>query len=186
MQIPAMRPTFIIEFPLEPDRVIDRLTVLLNDRDMPIEGRVAGNHIMLVIPPSRRHFWSPWLNIETGPAETGAQVRGRFSPNPSVWTGFMLTYIAMATLVFFALMFAVSQAVIGNSPWALKLALIPIAISGLMYWASLIGQRIAQQQMHELYNATMAALSDPQSIGEARPNHPEPDTEQSRIVRLPG
>jgi len=153
-----MRPTFKIEFPIEPETAIDRLSALVNDRDYPINGRIAGNHLMLVIPPARRHFWSPWMHLEVHECEAGSSVKGRFSPNPSVWTGFMLTYIALGTLVFFAVIFAFSQWMMDRSPGALKLSIVPIAIALIMYWASLIGQKIALEQMNELYDASMKAL----------------------------
>ena len=153
-----MRPTFAIGFPIDSDSAMSRLETLVKDEDYPIDGRVAGNHLMLVIPPKRRHFWSPWLHLEVHEHDSGAMVKGRFSPNPSVWTGFMLTYIAMGTLVFFAGMFGVSQWMMDKPPSALMLMAIPILIAIIMYWSSLIGQRIADEQMRELYDASMNAL----------------------------
>ncbi len=158
MQIPPMRPTFTIEFSIDSDAAMSRLETLVRDEDYPIEGRVAGNHLMLVIPIKRRHFWSPWLHLEVHKVATGSMVKGRFSPNPSVWTGFMLTYIAMGTLVFFAGMFGVSQWMMNKPPSALMFMIIPILIAIVMYWSSLIGQRIANEQMRELYDASMNAL----------------------------
>lgn len=159
-----MRPTFTIEFPINAESAIARLESLVRDEDYPIEGRVAGNHLMLVIPPSRRHFWSPWLHLEVHEENVNSKVKGKFSPNPSVWTGFMLTYIALATLVFFAALFGVSQWMMDKPPSALMLTSLPILIAVVMYWSSLIGQRIAQEQMRELYDASMKALSSGQSL----------------------
>jgi len=159
MPIPPMRPTFLIEFPIEPDQAIDRLSTLLNDTDYPIEGRIAGNHLMLVIPPADRHFWSPWLHIEINKFDSQSQVHGRFSPNPSVWTGFMLGYISLAVLIFFASMFGVAQWMMDKPPSTLGLIPFMVIVGALMYWSSLIGQRIANAQMHELYNASMSALT---------------------------
>ena len=170
MQIPPMRPTFTIEFPIDHQHAIDRLSQLVNDRDYPINGRIAGNHLMLVIPPNRRHFWSPWLNLEVHPCESGACIKGRFSPNPSVWTAFMLTYIALGTLILFAALFALSQWMTSKPPNALKLALIPFTIALVMYWASLIGQKIAHDQMCELYHASMDTLNGPEGASIADEN----------------
>lgn len=158
MQIPPMRPTFTIEFPIDSNAAMSRLETLVRDEDLSIEGRVAGNHLMLVIPPNRRHFWSPWLHLEVHEQSTGSLIKGRFSPNPSVWTGFMLTYIAMGTLVFFAGMFSVSQWMMDKPPSALMFMVVPILIAIVMYWSSLFGQRIADEQMRELYDASMNAL----------------------------
>lgn len=180
MIIPPMRPTFEIDFPIDPETAINRLCLLLNDDDYPVTGRVAGTHLMLVIPPDRRHFWSPWLNIEVHPqSETNAEeakIHGRFSPNPSVWTGFMLGYITLITLIFFASMFGVAQWMMDGSPTALKLIPVFVVIGGIMYWASLMGQRIANAQMHELYDASMAALAgnpipNLKKSGSTRPDH---------------
>ena len=159
MQIPPMRPTFKIEFPIESDHAIDRLSSLVDDHDYPIEGRIAGNHLMLVIPPARRHFWSPWLHIDVREDAPGSIVKGRFSPNPSVWTCFMLSYIALGTIVFFMFMFALSQWIMKNPPSALMLVPIPVVIAVIMYSSSLIGQKIAHEQMRELYDASMGVLS---------------------------
>jgi len=178
MHVPPMRPTFEIDFPIEPDEAIKRLAVLLDDTDYPISGRIAGNHLMLVIPPADRHFWSPWLNIEVNKLEgnsaapVGSAVIGRFSPNPSVWTGFMLTYIALSTLSFFAAMFGVAQWMMDKPPSVLKIIPLFVVIGALLYWASLIGQKIANDQMHELYDASMNALTaqpaEPKSTDENR------------------
>lgn len=154
-----MRPTFAIDLPIEPDQAMARLSSLVDDADYPIDGRIAGNHLMLVIPPVRRHFWSPWLNLEIHDHSMGSLIKGRFSPNPSVWTGFMLTYIALGTILFFILMFAVSQWMMNKPLGPLSLTPLPIVIAMVMYWASLIGQKIAHEQMNELYDAAMGAIS---------------------------
>lgn len=158
MQIPPMRPSISIEIPIDTDAAMSRLEALIRGEDFPIAGRVAGNHLMLVIPPKRRHFWSPWFHLEVHEHASGSLIKGRFSPNPSVWTGFMLTYIALGTLAFFAAMFGVSQWMMSKPPTALILMGIPVLIGMVMYWASLVGQRIAHTQMRELYDASMNAL----------------------------
>lgn len=180
MIIPPMRPTFEIDFPIDPETAISRLCLLLNDDDYPVTGRIAGSHLMLVIPPDRRHFWSPWLHIEVHPqSDTNpdeAKIHGRFSPNPSVWTGFMLGYIALLTLIFFASMFGVAQWMMDGTPTALKLIPVFVVIGGIMYWASLMGQRIAIAQMHELYDASMAALAG-HPVPNLKPNPDKPNTD---------
>ncbi len=159
MHIPPMRPTFTLDFPIDSKEAVSRLAQLVDDADYPIEGRIAGNHLMLVIPPSYRHFWSPWLHLEVTEHDQGSSVRGRFSPNPSVWTGIMLTYIALMTLTFFACMFGIAQWMMDKPPTVLRFIPLFLVIAALLYWASLIGQKIADAQMHELYDASMNALA---------------------------
>jgi len=161
MQLPPMRPSFAFDFPIDHDRAVELLTGIMDNHDHPIEGRVAGNHLMLVIPVRDRHFWSPWLNLEVLGSEGDGQaslVKGRFSPNPSVWTGFMMVYSSLAVLAFLAAMFGVSQLILHNPPWAFQIILVLVAIAGVMYWSSLIGQKIAQEQMQLLYRVTLETL----------------------------
>ncbi len=177
-----MRPTFEILFPIATNTAIDRLCLLLDDADYPVEGRIAGTHLMLVIPPDRRHFWSPWLQIEVHKKNTdttdSALIHGRFSPNPSVWTGYMLGYISLLTLIFFASMFAIAQWMMDKPPKSLMIIPVLVAIGAVMYWSSLIGQKIANAQMHELYDASMGALADESESHSDKPSpSPEPQGE---------
>jgi len=71
----------------------------------------------------------------------------------------MLAYISLATLIFFASMFGVAQWMMNKPPNVLMLIPIFLAAGALMYWASLMGQKIAQKQMHELYDVSMGALA---------------------------
>ena len=177
-----MRPTFEILFPIATNTAIDRLCLLLDDADYPVEGRIAGTHLMLVIPPDRRHFWSPWLQIEVHKKNTdttdSALIHGRFSPNPSVWTGYMLGYISLLTLIFFASMFAIAQWMMDKPPKSLMIIPVLVAIGAVMNWSSLIGQKIANAQMHELYDASMGALADESESHSDKPSpSPEPQGE---------
>ena len=182
IQIPPMRPTFQIEFPIEDQDAIKRLSNLLDDKDYPISGRIAGKHLMLVIPPQYRHFWSPWLHIDIHPAEetpSSSVIKGRFSPNPSVWTAFMFSYITLATLTFFASMFGIAQWMMKKPPSTLKFIPIFIILAIILYWASLIGQRIAQAQMHELYDVSMGALGG-SSKNHSELGSPNPTNQQAQ------
>lgn len=71
----------------------------------------------------------------------------------------MLAYIALASMIFFAIMFGIAQWMMNNPLSSLKLIPVFGIIAGVMYCSSLIGQRIAQEQMHELYQASMNALN---------------------------
>jgi len=163
VHIPPMRPKFEFEFPIEQSDAIGLLSSVMDAEDYPIEGRIAGNHLMLVVPPKQRHFWSPWLNLEMhdmdGDMHKLTLVQGRFSPNPAIWTGYMMVYSSLAVLVFLAAIFGISQMILQSSPWAFQFIIVILVIAALMYWSSLIGQKIAQSQMHELYDITIQTLA---------------------------
>ncbi|MFK7758754.1 MAG: hypothetical protein AB8C13_02275 [Phycisphaerales bacterium] len=158
-----MRPKFEFEFPIDQPSAMGLLSTIMDAEDYPIEGRIAGNHLMLVVPPKQRHFWSPWLNLEMHDVDSDMHqltlVQGRFSPNPAIWTGYMMVYSSLAVLVFLAAMFGFSQIILQTSPWAFQFIIVILVIGAGMYWSSLIGQRIAQAQMHELYDITIKTLA---------------------------
>ncbi len=161
-----MRPKFEFLFPIAPEHAIELLQSIMDNNDYPIEGRTAGNHMMLVIPIKDRHFWSPWLNLEArshranGSDETITHMKGRFSPNPSVWTGFMMTYSSLAVLAFLTVMFGFSQWIMGSTPWTFQLLIPILLIAGVMYWSSLVGQKLAHDQMQLLYRVTLETLAE--------------------------
>mgnify|MGYP003630248791 FL=1 len=168
-----MRPKFEFNFPIEQPRALDLLKSIMDNNDHPIEGRAAGNHLMLVIPTKDRHFWSPWLNLEAiDESSKTTHIKGRFSPNPAVWTGFMMVYASLLVLAFLTIIFAFAQLIMHNQPWALQFLIPIILIAATMYWSSLIGQRIAQDQMQLLYRVTLETLAQGSGIDSI--DHPNP------------
>ncbi|MBL4591243.1 MAG: hypothetical protein JKY96_04720 [Phycisphaerales bacterium] len=160
MPLAKMRPTFEFPSKLTQDQTVEQLRTLIDKDHHPDDGRIAGTHLMLVIPPTARHFWSPWLHIEVHEEDQHASVHGRFSPNPSIWTGYMLAYSAILVLLFFAGIFGVAQLMMNNTPWAFAIIPIFLIIAAAMYWSSLVGQRLANDQMHELHDAVQAKLKE--------------------------
>jgi hypothetical protein len=174
MTLPKMRPTFELSSSAPPEQTIRSLRSLADDASHPIDTQTAGTHLMLSIPSGSRHFWSPYLHLEIHSAQSGATVQGRFSPNPSVWTGIMLTYIALCTLMFFAAVIAFAQLMMQRSPSALIPLPFLVLICAAIYWASLVGQRLANEQMHQLHDAVASRLSErsPTRPPPSRPDAP--------------
>lgn len=160
LHAPPVRPTFEIPLVEPVDRAVAKLEAALLPQDRyPFE--VLGQHVVLTIPKEARHFWSPWLTMETQALGTGSVLHGRFSPKPAVWTGFMFAYITLTTAGCFGLMFAASLAIIGNSAWlALVLGVVCLLAALGMYIAAQIGQSLAREQMEELHSLVQSALDD--------------------------
>jgi len=158
VHVPPMRPTFDLEVPHGPDQSIQSLRALRESHKDTLIVKNVGHHLMLSVIGDQRHFWSPWLSIEVQDHDSGALVHGRFSPAPALWTGVMLTWIAITTLVFFSLVIGLSQYLSESPPSALW-ALLPLALfAGALYGSSQVGQRLAHDQMHLLYDTMTHAL----------------------------
>jgi hypothetical protein len=163
VSIPRMRPTFDRLLPWSPEDVRGRICRHLERDDCSAVHQVAGNHLTITVPRSVRHFWSPWLWIEiTADEENPGESRlfARFSPHPSVWTGVMLCQLSLIVIASLAAMFALAQVTIDQAPTALWVVPIALALAAGVYWMSLIGQRLAHEQMVLLHGHVDAALRD--------------------------
>lgn len=169
------RPTFALEVPQRAQAVQDLLKERLMDPRLEVKwarapgggsgdvdserGRLV-SHVLVTFRQDQRHFWSPWLNLDLIERDGHAHLAGRFSPHPSVWTGFAFAYMALSVTSFFALVFAYSQWAIGSAPAALGVLPVTAALAASLWWSAQIGQRLARTQM-----ATIRALLD-QALGE--------------------
>lgn len=155
---PPIRPTFDHTLDLTVTQTAEALFAAIDPGgEYPIT--VCGNHVVLTVPPTARHFWSPYLSMEAVETGNGTELHGRFSPKPAVWTGFMLGYISLITAGFFGLMFGVSLMMIGrSSALAFVLAMVFLLSALGMYFMSQVGQRLAHAQMVELHKLVRTAL----------------------------
>lgn len=176
---PPIRPTFDHEVPLSIEETVAALrTAFRADAEHPFQNE--GQHIVVTVPKGTRHFWSPYLTMEAQATDSGVRLHGRFSPKPTIWTAFMLSYIALTTAGCFGLMFAASQAIIGRSPTlAVVLALASLLAALGMYLSSQFGQRLARGQMEELHAIVRRGLGLGEGLAAgaagARPADPAAD-----------
>ena len=153
-----LRPTFAIEIAEPFGVVLRRMRQQLQAPDVLVRwARTPGgglaqlrddqDHVVLCMVESQRHFWSPWLMLDVQPSRVGTQLCGRFSPHPSVWTGFAFAYLVLAVVGCFSLIFAGAMHLSGGRPWAAIGAPLCAAVALGLWWASQLGQRLAAGQM---------------------------------------
>ena len=159
---PRLRPRFVLPTPLSPDEASARLDKLLHSEEGKVKGQSVKHHLMLSLRDQKHHMWSPWLQLEVrseiGQDET--RVYGRFSPDPSIWMGFVLVYMTLGTLALFSLTFAVSQWMLQSPPSALWIVLGSAAVAFSMWTATRIGQGMAADEMTELQQAVEDCLQE--------------------------
>lgn len=158
-----LRPTFTLDLVSSPDASLERLRAAMADHPTGIASRIAGHHLMLTVPASQRHTWSPWLHVDLRPPEDGrpgTHVFCRFSPHANLWTAIAFTYLALATIAALASMFALAQSTLGGMPWAWWVVLACIVGAVGLWIMAQVGQRLAQDQMAELRTALESWLTD--------------------------
>jgi hypothetical protein len=169
------RPTFALQLPQSAHAVQLRLNEQLVDPRLEVKwARPPGggssadgeererliSHVLITFRQDQRHFWSPWLNLDLIERDGQAHLSGRFSPHPSVWTGFAFAYMMLGVTTFFALVFSYSQWAIGSSPAALGVLPFTAAIAASMWWSAQIGQRLAREQMTQIRGLLDQALGE--------------------------
>ena len=162
-----LRPTFRLGTNIPPDALMKCIRLAVSNSSEDFVAQFTDRNAMISINPAKRHFWSPWLHLDVRSEETGDCVVGRFSPHPSIWTGFMFSYLAIGVLVFFCLVFGVSQQIAGQSAWAYWGVPIGIVAAAALWFAAQAGQNLAHVEMQQLKTLVEQCLSrDP-------PPHPE-------------
>lgn len=145
-----MRPRFTIEVPMPAAEAVVLLREGLHAPDLSASTMAAGSWAEFLVDPEERRIWSPRLAVHVEDRPEGAVLQARFSPRPDIWTLIMFVYFLMATAIVFGATLGYVQWV-SNTPtwgfWAIPIGL--LVVVGL-HGASLVGQRLGQDQMREL------------------------------------
>jgi hypothetical protein len=145
-----MQPTFRLNVPDHADQAMIKIRRAIKSPELSDHVVSAGQCVDYKIETSDRRFWSPHLSVQLYDTESGAEVFGRFSPRPEIWTMFMAFYFAAAFTIFCALIYGYVQWTLGSKPWALILVPICVLIIITLHAASLIGQGLSSDQMQLL------------------------------------
>ena len=159
MSLPRIAPVFTMDVDGSVDQIMQRLQMLTGKDSGALTGSVAGNHMTLTVRPSDRHFWSPWLHIELTEHDGKTHFRGRFTPHPSVWTGFAFSYFSLFIIAAFAAVWGTSQWMLEHRPSAFWVALFCVIGVVLLWWSAQVGQRLAREQMHTIRDAVEDLLT---------------------------
>lgn len=174
-----IRPTFALELDCPSKTVLERVYARLGEGPHQLRrSRTWGNkklvdgrdndHFTLTVAEDAQRLWSPWLELEVKPKGGGTFLRGRFGPNPTVWTWFAMTYIALTLALLISLSWAAAL-VLGRmgAPWTLWVSAATVAVMAALWGVAQVGQRWSQAQMVALRRALEEALAE---CGEARPS----------------
>jgi|GEM_PF-483403 len=122
-------------------------------------GKALERHLQLTVLPTERHLWSPHLHLEivahtseeSSADPQRAYVRGFFTPHPSLWTAFIFTYLALATIAVFSGMWAFVEMLLDGPPQALWITIAATLMAGVLRMVSSTGQKLAAEQMEALH-----------------------------------
>lgn len=149
---PGMQPTLRLVLPASSQEATAKLRQAIRTPDLAGRVESAAQCFDFKVEHADRRLWSPHLSVQISDlAEADgaprAELFGRFSPRPEVWTLVMFCYFAAVFVIACAGVFGYVQWVLGRTPWAL--GLIPVALGAMvaLHVVSLVGQRLSADQM---------------------------------------
>jgi hypothetical protein len=148
-----LQPSFTLQLSLPPDDVMKRVRTVLRSQpalDDVSEIVSAGNCIDVKVPRPQQRFWSPHLNAHVSEHVSGSEVYCRFAPRPEIWTMVMAVYFAATFFIFIAGIYGYVQWAMEARPWALVFIPIGCLMIASLHLASLIGQKLSEDQMQHL------------------------------------
>ena len=145
-----IRPRFSIPLAPGPDEAMEVLRDRLRGTDYDECTRSKGRCAYFFVDEEERKVWSPHLSIQVEPCADGSLLRGRFGPQPELWTLFIFLYTAVGFLATIGLMLGFVQWQSGMTPWGLWGVLIGIPGLAILYGVSATGQRLSAHQMEDL------------------------------------
>ncbi|MEL7473925.1 MAG: hypothetical protein AAGK04_11465 [Planctomycetota bacterium] len=171
MKTLILGPTFSVSIDDAPSAAADRLSAWIDSGHCPYAASRAGTHFQLAIPRPDRHRWSPWLTLDVreplgatsdadSTGEVGAEAFGRFNPSPAIWTGYMLTSLALVTIAFGAAMWGVAELLVRSPPRALLVIPVCLVVLVAMWLFSAAGQRLARDEMAAMQSNITRVLAD--------------------------
>jgi hypothetical protein len=158
MSSSGFRPVFEYKVSTSQPQALQQMRRALEDSDAPIRWKFVGSHLVIWFDDSQRHFWSPWFDVELRDDSGQTRIFGRFSPHPSIWTGFMLAWLASLVLFFFSLVVGISQQLIAQQPWGYYLLPVWLGVALVLWLVARTGQRLAESEMQLLRQLLDKAL----------------------------
>jgi hypothetical protein len=159
-----MRPRFKRVLSISPDQVLRLLSDALESTRV-VSGRVYRRSAVFKVPAEVRHFWSPQLHLAVESHDGEAEIVGRFSPHPTVWSFFIALYVAIAFGGTMGVTFGFSQWTLGTNPYALWAGPVAITLAVLVYVAARVGQHLGRDQMNLLFEFLGTTLGTSQGAG---------------------
>ena len=158
MPRPRMRPSFRVDVDCSADQLRETIERQLASESEEVEGDLSFRHGFLRVPPERRRFWTPCLELtledcEQAPGEADplqSRLWGTFSPRAEIWTAFVFTIGSLIISSVFASMYGLAQLFLGHPPFALLIPLGAAIAAGFVYVSALVGQGLSISDMYRL------------------------------------
>jgi hypothetical protein len=159
------RPRFRIETSM-PVQDVESLIrkKLLGDNPLRLESTFVKGHFIVRTHQSKRHFWSPQMDISIREDEDRPEVtliRCLLAPAPVVWTMFMFFYALTGFTLLVGLMIASSQYSLDKEMWGLWMALGAVIVAAILFILAQTGKKLSRDEMSKMKEFLIQIPFDP-------------------------
>jgi len=155
-----LRPRFRYYVPNSQDEICDLFKSTFKDQNCAFTGTALKYHIVIDYPLSKRHFWSPQIDLNLEKYEDGTLIRGLLGPRPNVWTIFMFFNAVAGFAGIIGIIIGMGQWSMEDTPYAISLIPFSALLFGAVYYAGKTGKKIAHDESVELHEFLIHNLKD--------------------------
>lgn len=155
-----LRPRFRYFVPYGQDKICTQFKTAFKTSTIPFTGTALKYHIVIDFPESKRHFWSPQLDLNLEKYEDGTLIRGLLGPRPNVWTVFMFFNAVAGFAGIIGIIIGVGQWSMEDTPYAIWLIPFSAILFGAVYYAGKTGKKIAHDESVELHKFLVENLEN--------------------------
>lgn len=169
----TFRPRFRIETTLSCEEVEQLIANKLESENPEAFGSTyTKEHFIIRIHPSKKHFWSPQMDISVREDDDDVNVtviRCLLAPAPVVWTMFMFFYALTGFGALVGFMIASSQYSLEKDMWGLWMGIGFILFGVALYLFAQFGKSLSRDEMHKM-KAFIAEMNLPPAKTELSQN----------------
>lgn len=155
-----IRPRFHQIIAASPDKVEERMKLKLKEPQNDCIGSVIPGFIVIKIPRSERHYWSPQLSLSLEEHEEGTLVRGLYGPKPTVWAMFMFGYSTLGLIGLFIAIIGFSKVSLGLEAPVLWILPVLAGLALVLYFVAQTGQKIGVEQTFTIHHFYEEAIGE--------------------------
>lgn len=144
------RPRFKIYTTQIPEKSVEMIsTKLKNENPDKFESAMVKGHIVLSVCRSKKHFWSPQMDISIAEDSDSENtlVRCLLAPAPVVWTMFMFLYALAGFGALVGSTIAMSQWSLKKDLWGLWVVGVSVALGLSLFFIAQFGKGLARDEM---------------------------------------
>ena len=156
-----LRPRFRYYIPQEQSEIAKSFKNAFAKDDCIFRGSTLDYHISVDFIKSKRHFWTPQMDLNLEKYEDGTLIRGLIGPRAAIWTVFMFFYTLAGLLGLGGVIIGSTQLSMNEYPAALWLIPFSLAIFLVVYLLGQTGKRIGSSDSVQLHEFLLQNIPEP-------------------------